>query len=250
MMQFDENEVRGIMRTIISPTDRETCFLAIYNRTAANVFSVSKLNGRQHFQAITMLARNLFELSVDIVLIDKIPASIEKMIAYVDAEKLRCARKIILFKKKHPGSKVEDSIYQAYVASQGARIDADKNRLWPGLKRPNPEGWADMNLKDRSVLAGLHYEEIYEVEQPRMSWQVHAGLTGVVNLKAESFDHMAGVAIGNCIQSYETILSTMIDEFQIGKADAKIKNKLEVSKLLPWEDDPLKARQFYLEAIS
>ena len=30
-----------------------------------------------------------------------------------------------------------------------------------------------MNLADRSVLAGLEDEEVYEVEQPRMSWQVH-----------------------------------------------------------------------------
>ena len=249
MMQFDENEIRGVMRTIIAPTDRDTCFLAIYHRTAANVFSLSKLNGHQHFQAITMLARNLFELSVDLKLIDNIPGSIEKMIAFVDVEKLRCARKIVAFKNKHPSSKVDDSLYRSYIASEGARIDAEKARLWPALKKPNPDGWADMGLKGRSVLAGLDYEEIYEIEQPRMSWQVHSGLTGVVNLKAESFTHMAGVAIGSCIRSYETILSAVVDEFQIGKADDKIKNKLMVSKLLPWEDDPVKARQLYLEAI-
>ncbi len=251
MMQFDEKEVRGVMRTIIAPTDRDTCFLAIYHRTAANIFSLLKLNGHQHFQAITMLARNLFELSVDLNLIDKIPGSIQKMVAFVEVEKLRCARKIVEFSKKHPSAKVDDSLYNSYIASEAARIDAEKARLWPTIKKQQyPDGWANMNLKKRSVLAGLHYEKIYEVEQPRMSWQVHSGLTGVVNIKAESFTHIAGVAIYSCIQSYETILSTMIDEFQIGKADDKIKNKLAVSKLLPWEDDPVKARQLYLEAIS
>jgi hypothetical protein len=54
VMQFDEQEVRGIMRSIIAPTEREKCFILIYLRTAARVMSLSKLNGHQHFQAITM----------------------------------------------------------------------------------------------------------------------------------------------------------------------------------------------------
>ena len=71
-----------------------------------------------------------------------------------------------------------------------------------------------MNLADRSVLAGLDYEEIYEVEQPRTSWQVHSGLTGVANLKPETFAYMAGVAMESCIKSYELILNA-----KIGMAD-------------------------------
>jgi len=247
MMQFDELEVRGIIRGLIAPSEREKCFILIYWRTAANVMSLSKLNSRQHFQAITMIARSLFEMSVDLKLIDKIPNAVEKMIAFIDVEKLRCARKIVKFKHNHPSSIVDDTIYQSFITSEEVRIEATKAKLWPGAGKV--DGFANMNLARRSILAGLAYEEVYEVEQPRMSWQVHSGLTGVANLKAETFTHMAGVAIGSCIKSYETILTAMIDEFQISKADEKIKDKLGVSKLLPWEDDPLKAQQLYTEAV-
>jgi hypothetical protein len=247
VMQFDELEVRGIIHGLLAPSDREKCFILIYWRTAANVMSLSKLNGHQHFQAITMIARSLFEMSVDLKLIDKIPNAVEKMIAFIDVEKLRCARKIVRFKHNHPGTTVDDSIYQSFIMSEKTRIEAIKAKLWPGAGKV--DGFANMNLAERSILAGLKYEEIYEVEQPRMSWQVHSGLTGVANLKAETFTHMAGVAIGSCIKSYETILTAMIDEFQIGRADEKIKNKLAISKLLPWEDDPVRARQLFNEAV-
>jgi hypothetical protein len=247
MMQFDELEVRGIMRGMLAPSEREKCFVLIYWRTAANIMSLSKLNSHQHFQAITMIARSLFEISVDLKLIDKVPNAVEKMIAFINVEKLRCARKIVKFKHNHPSSTIDASIYQSFITSAEARIEAAKSKLWPGARKV--DGFANMNLADRSSLAGLEYEEIYEAEQPRMSWQVHSGLTGVANLKAETFTNMAGIAIGSCIKSYETILTAMIDEFQISKADEKIKNKLGVSKLLPWEDDPIKAQQLYIEVI-
>ena len=159
MMQFDELEIRDIMRNIIAPSEREKCFILIYWRTAAQVMSLSRLTGHQHFQAITMIARNLFELLVDLKLVDKIPDGVEKMIAFVDVEKLRAARKIVKFKQKHPTSKVHDSIYQSYITSEEARIEASKSKLWPGAKKI--DGFANMNLADRSVRAGMKYEEIY-----------------------------------------------------------------------------------------
>jgi hypothetical protein len=235
------------MRGIIAPTEREKCIILIYWRTAANVMSLSKLNGHQHFQAITMIARSLFELSVDLKLLDKIQDSVEKMIAFVEVEKLRAARKIVKFKQKHPTSKVDDSLYQSYIASEEARIEAIKAKLWPRAKMI--DGFANMNLANRSVLVGLEYEETYEVEQPRMSWQVHSGLTGVANFKAETFTYMAGVGMASCIKSYELILDAVIDEFKIEMADGNIKKKLTVSKLLPWADDPAQAQQLYDEAI-
>jgi hypothetical protein len=247
MMQFDELEVRGIVRGIIAPNERENCFLLSYWRAAAHAMSLSKLTGHQHFQAIMMIARSLFEMSVDLKLIDKIPSGAEKMMAYVEVEKLRAARKIVRFKQTHPATKLDDSLYRSYIASEGKRIEAKKARLWPGATKI--EGFANMNLAQRSALAGLEFEEVYEVEQPRMSWQVHSGLTGVANLQAQTFTYMAGTGMASCIQSYERILTAVIDEFRIGKTDERIKDKLAVSKLLPWADDPAQAQQLYNEAI-
>jgi hypothetical protein len=246
MMQFDEQEIRGIIRSIFAPNRREKCFILVYWRTAAQVMSLSKLDGHQHFQAITMIARSMFELSVDLNVLDKVDEGVEKMIAFVDVEKLRAARKIVKFKQKHPTSGVDDSLYRSYIASEGSRIEEAVAALWPGAKKIN--GFANMDLASRSILAGFQYEELYEVEQPRMSWQVHSGITGVANLKRETFTQIAGVGMASCITSYELILNAIIDEFKITMADGKIKKKLAVSKLIPWADDAVQAQQLYDEA--
>ena len=61
--QFDEHDVRGVINGILSPSEREKCFQIIYHRVVANVASLKELNHHQHFQAISMITRNLFELT-------------------------------------------------------------------------------------------------------------------------------------------------------------------------------------------
>ena len=131
MMQFDELEIRNVVRGIIAPTDREKCFIFIYWRTAAHAMSLSKLNSHQHFQAITMIARNLFELSVDLKLIDIVHGWRRKIDRVCGSRELSRCGKIVRFKQKHPTSRVDDSLYQSYIASEGTRIEATKARLWP-----------------------------------------------------------------------------------------------------------------------
>jgi len=64
--QFDELEVRNVIGGLLSPSDREKCFIAIYRRATANVLTLLNLNRPIDFQAISMLSRALFELAVDI----------------------------------------------------------------------------------------------------------------------------------------------------------------------------------------
>jgi len=246
--EFDELEVRGVMNSTINPDDRESCFQIIYHRTVANVASLLALNNRQHFQAISMLTRNLFELAVDVKLIDKITDAIPKMIVYVEVEKLRCAKKIVKYKADHPGIALDDAIYRSFIAAQGARIDGNMATLWPG--RTKLDHWSGKNLKERTDLLGEPYDEIYEVEQPRLSWQVHAGITGVTGLKIETFSAMCGVALKSCTDLYEQILLSMIDEFKIAKADTTIKGKLSAAKLMPLADNRAQADELLRQLTS
>jgi len=54
-------------------TDRDDCFVGIYYRAKANVESLLSLKYLRDFQASIMLARSLFELAVDMKLIDVDP---------------------------------------------------------------------------------------------------------------------------------------------------------------------------------
>jgi hypothetical protein len=246
--EFDEIEVRGIITAIISPTEREQCFQLIYHRCVANVASLKILTNRQHFQAISMITRNMFELVLDIKLINVIPNAVPKMIGFIDVEKARCARKIIKFKVVHPTIQRDVSIYQSFIAHEGVRIDAMKATLWPGVKRL--EHWSNKSLKDRAALLGTKYDEIYEVEQPRLSWQVHSGLAGISYQKMESYTALCGVAIASCTDSYEGILLSVIEEFKISKADDKIKGKLKAAKLAAFAKDQAEADLIYRQLTS
>jgi hypothetical protein len=234
--KFDELEVKGVVRTLLATTDQDKGFIATYHRASANVATLLELKHPMHFQAINMLARTMFELAVDIRLINAIPNGSEKMLAFVDVEKLRCARKILKFHATRPITKTDPKVYAEYVASEAKRIDAQQNALWPGPKPP--KHWSGMTLPDRIAKLKAPFDELYEVTYPHLSWQVHSGLTGVVNLNAETFTTMCGYAFILAADSYREILSCMIEEFKIEKADRKIKEKLKVARVLPFTDSP------------
>jgi|HubBroStandDraft_1064217.scaffolds.fasta_scaffold00874_5 hypothetical protein len=131
-----------------------------------------------------MVARGLFELAVDTKLIDAIPDAVEKILAFSDVEKLRAARKIVKYKAANPAAAVDATIHGAFITSEEARIEAERNTVWPGLKRVTH--WSGMDLSKRVALLQAPFDEIYEVGYPELSWYVHSGLTGFVNLQAES----------------------------------------------------------------
>ncbi len=60
------------------------------------------LKSAKDLQAIAMVARGLFELAVDMKLIDAVPDAVKKILAFSDVEKLRAARKIVKYKAANP----------------------------------------------------------------------------------------------------------------------------------------------------
>ncbi len=246
--QFDQLEVRGVIGGVPSPSDREQCFIANYRRTTANVTTLLELKSAKHFQAISMLSRALFELAVDIRLINVLPQSCEKMIAFVNVEKLRCARKIIKFKANHPSSKIDTTIYDSFVANNGTSVDRVQATLWPTLKKV--DHWSGRDLRSRIALLNAPFEEIYDHYYPFLSWQVHSGLTGAVNLQAETFTLMCGQAFKLAVDSYWETLSAMIEEFKLVKGNAKIQGKMKAAKIMPFTESPQQAEQLLQELTS
>lgn len=222
--KFDEQEVKAVIRTLLSTSERERCFIATYYRASGNAASLIELKQPKHFQAIAMLTRSLFELAVDIKLIDLIPDSTIKIREFTDVEKLRSAHKILGFKKANPNAAVDTTIYNSFVADNKSRIEAAKSSLWPMTKKLSH--WSGLHMQQRAELVKSPFQEIYEVKYPMLSWYVHSGLTGVVNLNAESFTVLCGVAFQIATEAYRELLLTMIREFKIAKADEKIEGKV------------------------
>lgn len=247
--EFDKQEVRGVIAGVLAKTNRDNCFTGIYYRGKANIESLLSLKNIKDIQAITMVTRCLFELAVDIKLIDSIQNAVEKIVAFSEVEKLRAARKIVKFKAANSDSSVDSSIHAVFIADNGSRIDAMRSALWPGVKRL--DHWSGLNLSERSVLLKGIFEEAYEVRYPQLSWYTHsAGLTGFINLKASTFDLLAASQFELAGKFYAVLLTAVIDEFGLARVDVKIKDKLKLAQMLPFTDteDEVEALQTALLA--
>ena len=159
-----------------------------------------------------------------------------KMLTFNDVEKLRCARKVIAFKKAHPDADVEVDIFNAFIDANAARIDAVRQSIWP--KMADKKHWTGLTLADRVSKVGAPMDKIHEVDYPRLSWYVHSGLTGVFNLKSETFLNLYTQACHLAAECYREILETIIPKFHINKATTDIDSRLFVAKALPLNDDP------------
>jgi hypothetical protein len=231
--EFDKLEVRGVMNTLLIPKDRDVCFVGIYSRTYANVESILVLKKVSDFQAIAMLARTLMELAIDVTLIGIIPESIKKMLAFVDVEKLRSARRISEFKRDHPNA-IVDAAYENFVNAEGTRIDAERKALWPGIKNTDLRHWAHLNMAERAKLIGGELEELHAVYYAQLSLYVHSGLTGIVNLRKETFRTLSALAFNIIIKSYMAVMVAMITEYKIVKANENINEKMDLARTLPF----------------
>jgi len=104
-------------------------------------------------------------------------------------------------------------------------------------------------LASRATLLKSPFDEIYSVNYPQLSWYVHSGLTGIINLQAETFTLLCGIAFKLSAESYQELLRAMIREFKIGKATEKIEERLTGAKILPFTDNPQQAEQLMKELL-
>jgi hypothetical protein len=228
--EFDQKEVRGVIGGLLTKTDRDNCFVGIYYRGKANIESLLSLKQVKDFQAITMLARSMFELATDIKLIDVIPKAVKKIAAFSGVEKLRAARKIVEFK----AAKSKTSpVHAEFIKNNAPRIEAEQKAVWPSAKG-KVSHWSGLDLRARAVLLKAPFDEIYDVQYAELSWYTHsAGLTGF-DLKANTFPILAGRSFALAAQCYVILLTSVIDEFGLTKADARIKHHLKYAHVVPF----------------
>jgi hypothetical protein len=228
--EFDQKEVRGVIGGLLTRTDKDNCFIGIYYRGKANIESMLSLKQVKDFQAITMLARSLFELATDIKLINVIPDAVKKIGAFSGVEKLRAARKIVDFK----AAKSEASpVHAEFIKNNAARIETEQKAIWPNAKGKLIH-WSGLDLRARATLLKAPFDEIYDLQYAELSWYTHsAGLTGF-DLKSNTFPILGARSFSLAAQCYVILLTSVIDEFELTKADARIKHHLKYAHVVPF----------------
>lgn len=233
---FDKAEVKGVIDTLLSPSPGENCFVGTYYRTICNVDTILLCQHPKHVQAVAMLARGLLELAVDMRLLEVFPNAALKVNEFIDVEKLRCARKIVAFKDANPNTDLDTTEYVAYVTRNGERVDRIRQTVWPNIKRLNH--WSGLPLGGRVALLKAPFDQLYEVDYPRLSWYTHPGLTGIVNLRPQTFTYVCSYAFKLAADSYSEVLKTLIRKFSLVKTNEKIERKLHIATIFPFTNTP------------
>lgn len=237
--EFDKGEVRGVIAGLLNLTADEICYLGIYYRVTSNVETMLELKSVIHFQALAMIARALFELAVEIELLHTIPDAPMKMRHLVEVEKLRHAKRMIAFASAHDTKHMKDvSVQAAYVANNGARIDYMTGVLWPGIKPWTIMHWTTLKLPGRVAKLDLDAQEIYERHYAQLSWAAHAGLTAVLDRKAETFASFSAITYELARWAYEKVLTIIIRKFRLSTHDPLIDKRMTSAILLPFTEGP------------
>jgi hypothetical protein len=236
---FNEIEIKPIINCLLSISERENCFVGTYYRILGNVDTILLLQNSKHFQAACMLARGLFELAVDMKLLEVDSKSWMKMKMFPDLEKLRSAKIAVNFRKAHPQTGVDVATHSAFVTNNEQRINATRRALWPN--QSDILHWSGLRMRERVEQLASPFDEIYAIDYPRLGWYVHPGLTGVLNLRAETFTYLCSYAFKLAADAYWESILVMIREFRIEKATEKIREKMKLAKMLPFTKDPAQA---------
>ncbi len=199
-----------------------------YHRAAINVEMLVTIKDTKQFQVISMLARTIFELAVEIKLISLDPDAAHKIDVFTRVEKLRAAKQIVEFKKAHPEAQVHYQTHESFVTACEQSIQAEKAATWPD--RDRVKHWTLNSLATRAHKLGDPFDRIYEMHYPTLSWDTHSGVISVFKAKPDTFVPSVGIAYTIAVDSYMQILEVLVNEFKLYNADPLLKNKIKYNK--------------------
>ncbi len=239
--RFDSENIRPAVATKQNHPPREFAITSTYLRSLAQVRTLIELSTAHHFQAIAMGARALFELAVEIPLLDKVDAGPEKHRLFSDLERLRTARQIVAF---HATGKVTNPLTSvhaqaAFIANHAARVDSEAKRMWP--ENPQPNHWSAMKLPKRVVVVGCPFDEIFNLNYAELSWYTHPGVGAVAALDAKIYPLVCGNAFDVALRCYVETLNAMIDELGLRDRDPLIDKKLKLARMQAFAKNPEQA---------
>jgi hypothetical protein len=203
ILAFSDKVLIPVLRGQLSLSDREKAIVGTYYRIHLWLRSLICLNAPQHFQAIAVGVRSLYELGIDLELLainDK-RERLAKFFAFTQVERFRAAKKLVDYCDSHEAcSNIENAELRAFQAEASVRaiVDAARKLHWPTLteKKKYPQHWTGLSISQRAELAGADYQEIYVELFPLLSWYVHSGFAGIAGLSPDAFKAMVARAHG------------------------------------------------------
>lgn len=239
--RLEREDFREIVKGQLRPTLRERYLTVNYHRAAFNVEMMLGVKDTRQFQTLSLLARAIFELAMEMKSIVRDPDAAKKIELFSNVEKLRSARRAVAFYNGHP-----DVILYRYqlefINSHGAQIDADESATWPANpvtgRKPSVKHWTLKSVHQRSKSLGEPFDRIYDVSYAQLSWMTHSGVVTPLNMTTEWVTMFVGVVYSIAAESYTQILETLVDEFKLSAMNEHIKKKILCNRDLGFTNTP------------
>lgn len=241
LQKLEQDDFREIIKGQLSPTLRERYLTINYHRAAFDVEMMVNLKDTKQFQTVSVLARSIFELAVEIKSIVSDPDAAKKIELFSKVELLKSARRTAEFMKGRP----EEKYYQQQIDladKHGAKIDAEEAAMWPPNpatgKRPSVKHWTLKNLRQRAKDLGDPFDRIYEIYFAQISWMTHAGVVAPLNMTSEWVMSFVSTVYSIAIDSYVAILEILVNVFKLSATNEHIIKKIVCNRDLGFTSTP------------
>lgn len=239
--EFSREQIIPQIRNVMNPSMKERAIIGTYFRMHAWVGSIVKLTSFEDFQGVSTGARSLFEMLLDIKLIEQDSSGefIERFHAFPSVEHFRVTRKLVNFgkeNKKALGNKYKSQ--QDYVDIKTDMISDLATKHWgmDDKKRPIfPDHWSGLGIIERARKIGIEYLEEYYEDYSRLSWYVHAGPTCYAWFDEDDIVAAYGLAQVSATKCFLSAIKTCGNVFKINIAIDSFWEQLRKIERIPAE---------------
>jgi hypothetical protein len=186
------------------------------------------INETKQFQTLSLLARTIFELALEIRAIIGDPDAEKKIELFSRVELLRSARQVVAFYDGHPDAQ----LYQQQmdlIAKYGIQIDAEEAAMWPtkpGVRKSPLKHWTRKSVRQRAKDLGPPFNRIYEVFYAQLSWMTHSGVVSPLNMTNGWVTSYVSVVYSIAIDSYVALLEMLVVPFKLSATNEHIMRKI------------------------
>lgn len=229
IFNFCETEIISRINSNKYQDEKHIVIIGIYYRMYLLYSSADLLNSYKYFQSLAAISRSLFELYLDlnIIIKDNEGEMVEKYNIFPEVEKYRAAKKLVNYFDSITDSNINVDIQRKYLndVSKRKHIETIIEKYWGRTRKGKlawPEHWTGKSVSQRASDLGKEYSEFYYEFYPQLSWHIHSGATGYINLSKETFEYMFAVMQSlmqriilqaTTIISYELNINESIDDF-------------------------------------
>ncbi len=234
ILEFHNWCVLPSLNTLVKPTPKELALKLLYGRIRLLADTLLVLTNVRHFQSIVGASRTAVELYIDMHLLARnlIENGSDKFFAFDRVQRLKSARRMVEFHDRYPNLRERGvDTFRAFIADQGAAIDAERTRLWG--ERARPDHWTNINFYDRPNDLGPDFQRLVNDGYDYRNWQLHSGAAGVNGLSDEVLKALSS----NALHVVHTIAIGAVDlvatEFHIRGTIDDFTSRLQELRLIP-----------------